>query len=270
MGANAFFGNCSFIGNGLFFDAAFGGQILITNSAFVATGAGIVGIDYAVGGSSGSLIICGTQFRTVAGSFGIRVNNQNQVSSGMVTTGVFTGGGTVLSGFTKASNNWQFVGSTGVNDSKDVGLARSAPGTAAPGTVALTQNTWAPISDGGTNLTYSLGATAEKFTVNDANTGELIYNGVLTRTYMCQVVVSLENANAGTNVIQIGLDLNGTGTPIADSIFAQEIEQNRFDLHHTAPFAIELAPGDRVEALVQNITSNDDIDVADMSLTIWI
>lgn len=253
---------------GLLFDSAFGGTVTCQNMSFVHTLAGQVAVDFAVGGSSNRFTLDLVTISTVAGSFGLRMDNQNQVIEGIVEKVRFLGAGTLTSGVDQKSNNWQFRNNIGVGDSADNGISRTSPGVGAAGTVALTVNVWTPVSDGGVNLIYVLGAVAEKFTLNNANTGELLYNGVSPRVFFIQGLIALENAAAGQNVIEVGLDKNGSGTPDPDSIHLIEIEPSRFQQILMPLFPIELTLGDRVVILIRNVTNSEDVDVAISTQTV--
>lgn len=255
-------------GSGVLFGSAFGGGAFFDQCLFNTLLAADVGVDFAAGASADRFTMTSCRFDVVAAAFGLRVDDQNQVSDGAVLRCAFLGAGTPASGVDETSNNWTFQNNIGVGDSNDNAITRTAPGIGAAGTVALTVNVWSPVSDGGVNITYVLGATSEKFSLNDANTGEVVYDGALTRTYYVQGLVTIENNAAGQNVIEIGIDKNASGTPDPDSIHLIEIEPARFQQLLMPLFPLELASGDTVELLIRNVTNSEDVDVSISTLTV--
>jgi len=118
-------------------------------------------------------------------------------------------------------------------------------------------NTWVDIADGGSSITYALGAAAQGFTLSDANTGELTYTGNRSKPFGVGLRVSFERVGTPNKDVEFGIALNGV--PIPETFFpASMFNRNVTATIQATP--VPLQTGDTLRPIVRNIDAGNPTD----------
>lgn len=240
------------------------GDLLIKLGGFIGS-SGVRSVEFAPTAAVGTVLIRESQFITVTGSTGIYLDPSATLIKGELSNAVFSGVGTFVDGFTKASDEWFFLSNTGVSDSRDRGTAKwqgSAVTVDLPGAAA-----WTTISDGGVSIVYTDGAN-EKWELTDTDTGELTYNGFQDKGFLVAASVTFRRTSG--QAIDIELAIADGGVIDAASITAAVAGVSYTTI--TIPMTIvTLGPADFCGLRVRNVDAanpTNDIDVISSILTI--
>jgi len=251
-------------------------NIIIVNVGFFGSFPTIL-LDIQAGAVISNLTVSDGAFFVIdPGTTGIKVNIQSQVLFSFVSFNPFSGAGTFLDAtvgtLDQGSNNWQFLSNQGVADSSDHGSSLASPGNTSPATVDLpTGQVWVDVADGATLLTYTLVAGAEKFTLVSATNGQLVYNGVLDRSFRLSGTVALKRVSSPNIDIELGFSINGAD-PIAGSTVFGSAESGAISI--PLPIVVvSLVVTNTIKLMVRNIdvtSPSNDILVIESLLSVFI
>lgn len=169
--------------------------------------------------------------------------------------------------FDQGSNNWQFQNTIGLKDSTD-GACSNAEVSVAANVVVSTINDWIDIALSGT-LFYNILNPAEKFTLNDVNNGELIYNGIRSKSFAVSGSLNGEGTGGSDDNIEIGISVNGSDPGLNPCTIQSGIVRNNQRISITIPTsAVRLVTGDTIKLQVRNTSTANDIKVFQSKMTI--
>lgn len=197
-----------------------------------------------------------------ANNTGVVLDGTATVTLGIGDRATLNGPGTLLTGFDQASNEWVFTEVQGFPDSTDQAISSVLSTAGATGTEITISavDTWTDISDGATELTWSLGSGAEKYTLDSTSTGQLSYDGVRSRSEKVGANVLLAGVSGGgTDLLEIGISINGAA-PSKGTIRAVVVN-NAFISVTIPPIPLALVESDTIRLQVQNTTDGDNITV---------
>jgi hypothetical protein len=240
------------------------GDLLIKLGGFVGF-SGVSSINMDATSAFGTVLIRESQFITVTGSTGIYLDASATLTKGELSNTVFSGVGTFIDGFEKASDEWFFLSNTGLEDSRDRGTAQwqgSAATVDLPDAAA-----WRTISDGGSSIIYGDGAN-EKWELTDTATGELTYNGFQAKGFI--VAASITFRRSTGQAIEVEFAIADGGVIDAASVTAAVAGISYTTV--TIPMVIvTLGPADFCGLRVRNVDASNptnDIDVTSAILTV--
>ena len=240
------------------------GALLIKLGGFVGS-SGASSLDFTATAALGTILISESQFITTGGSTGIYLDASATLNKGELSNVVFSGAGSFIDGFTKASDEWVFRSNTGAEDSRDRGTAQwqgSAVTVDLPGAAA-----WTTISDGGSSIIYGDGAN-EKWELTDTATGELTYNGFQAKGFI--VAASITFRRTTGQAIEVEFAVADGGVIDIASITAAVAGISYTTV--TIPMVIvTLGPADFCGLRVRNVDGSNpanDIDVTSAILTV--
>lgn len=240
------------------------GALLIKLGGFVGSN-GLTSLDFASTAAFGTVLITESQFITVTGSTGISLHASATLSKGELSNTVFTGAGTFVTGFTKASDEWFFNSNTGLGNSRDRGVAKwngTSTTIDLPGAAA-----WTTISDGGVNITYTDGAN-EKWAITDADVGQLTYSGFQAKGFIVAATITFTRTAGASLEVEFALADGGVIDP--SSVVAALATNISTTI--TIPLTIvDLGPTDYCGLRVRNVdptNPTNDINVTSAVLTI--
>lgn len=240
------------------------GDLLIKLGGFIGS-SGVNSVEFAATAAFGTILIRESQFITVTGSTGIYLDASATLVKGELSNAVFSGVGTFIDGFSKASDEWFFLSNTGLSDSRDRGTAQwqgSAVTVDLPGAAA-----WTTISDGGSSIIYGNGAN-EKWELTDTAVGELTYNGFQAKGFIVAASVTFRRSTG--QAIEVEFAIADGGVIDAASVTAAVAGISYTTV--TIPMTIvTLGPTDFCGLRVRNVDASNpanDIDVISSILTI--
>jgi hypothetical protein len=240
------------------------GDLLIKLGGFIGS-SGVSSLNMAATSSFGTILIRESQFITVTGSTGIDLDASATLTKGELSNTVFSGVGTFIDGFEKASDEWFFLSNTGLEDSRDRGTAQwqgSAATVDLPDAAA-----WRTISDGGSSIIYGDGAN-EKWELTDTATGELTYNGFQAKGFIVAASITFRRSTGQSIEVEFAIADGGVIDLASVTAAVAGISYTTV----TIPMVIvTLGPADFCGLRVRNVDASNptnDIDVTSAILTV--
>jgi hypothetical protein len=240
------------------------GDLLIKLGGFIGS-SGLSSVEFAATAAFGTVLIRESQFITVPGSTGIYLDASATLTKGELSNAVFSGAGTFIDGFTKATDEWLFFSNTGLEDSRDRGTAQwqgSAATVDLPDAAA-----WRTISDGGINITYGDGAN-EKWELTDTDTGELTYNGFQAKGFIVAASITFKRTSGQAIEVEFAIADGGVIDP---SSITAAVAGVSFTTVTIPMVIVTLGPADFCGLRVRNVDASNptnDIDVTSSILTV--
>ncbi|MEK6829392.1 MAG: capsid cement protein [Nanoarchaeota archaeon] len=186
----------------------------------------------------------------------LNISSGITLDEGVLSINSFNGSGTYVSGITKGTDRWKFVGNSGLEDSKTIA------------NMYVVGNTTATVI-GSTSLYYKAsGVTSadvlERFS-HDSNLRRLTYTGLRPTEVLILANFSMTTTNNNQTIRGI-IAINGTGSTKTENEI--RIETGGQSSAGSCSGSFVLQPNDYVEFFVRNITGTNNILVENLSINI--